>query len=281
MRTIVITGGSDGIGAAAAEQLAGPGVRLVLVGRSPETTRSVAARVGAEHHLADFTRLDEVRALADALLERYPRIDVLANNAGGMFPGPERTEDGFEKTFQVNHLAPYLLTHQLISRLLESNATVVNTASIAARLYSRLDLEDLGAWGSFTPTRAYGNAKLANILFTKGLHERYHASGLSAVAFHPGVVATSFAAGADNYFRWLYHGAAARFLTSPQQGGATLAHFVTGQPGADWDSGEFYGSNRKPARTDRSAYDPWVIHEHWERSARLLGVHWPVGSRAS
>jgi NAD(P)-dependent dehydrogenase (short-subunit alcohol dehydrogenase family) len=132
-RTIVITGASDGIGAAAARQLAGKGDRLVLVGRSEVKTAAVANPLGASYLLADFCRLDDVRALAEKLASAYPRIDVLANNAGGIMGDREITVDGFEKTLQVNHLAPFLLTHLLMDLLLAGGAKVINTSSIAAR----------------------------------------------------------------------------------------------------------------------------------------------------
>lgn len=274
MRTIVITGASDGIGAAASRQLADRETRLILVGRSPEKTRSVASATGAEHHLADFTRLDEVRDLAETLRTTCDRIDVLANNAGGMFSGPTTTVDGFEKTFQVNHLAPFLLTHLLIDTLIESRAAVVNTSSIGARLFANIDLDDLNTRHGFTPNRAYGNGKLANILFTKGLHERFHEHGLSSVAFHPGNVATNFASDTDSYFQRVYHGVLKRFLISPEQGGARLCHFIDGTPGDAWTSGEYYGSTKRAGRAHRQAYDPAFVREHWQRSADMLGVKW-------
>lgn len=219
MRTIVITGASDGIGAAASRQLAETGARLILVGRSDEKTRMIAAATGAEHHVADFTKLDDVRRLADELNKACERIDVLANNAGGMFSGPTVTQDGFEKTFQINHLAPYLLTHMLIDTLLDSRAAVVNTSSIGARLFGHIDFEDLNNWEGFSPNKAYGDAKLANILFTKELHERFHGRGLSSVAFHPGNVATNFASDTDSFFQHVYHGVLRAFLISPDRGG--------------------------------------------------------------
>lgn len=274
MSTIVITGASDGIGAAAARVLAGSDDRLILAGRSPEKTAAVAAEVGAEYFVADFAHLDQVRALADDLLRATDRIDVLANNAGGMFSGPVRTEDGFERTFQINVLAPVLLTNLLRDRLVASQAAVVNTASIAARLFGRLDLDDIQTWDAFTPNRAYGNAKLGNILFTRGLHEHFQAQGLSTVAFHPGNVATSFASDTTSPLRWLYHTVLRRFLLiSPERGGANLVHFIQGRPGEDWISGEYY-DQRRLGHTVREAYDPSVVREYWERTARLLGLDW-------
>ncbi|MGC5627685.1 SDR family NAD(P)-dependent oxidoreductase [Georgenia sp. Z1344] len=276
MRTIVLTGASDGIGAAAAERLAGDSVRLVVVGRSPEKTRSVAGRVGAEHHVADFTRLDEVRDLAAELDGTLDRIDVLANNAGGFFAGPVRTEDGFEKTFQVNHLAPYLLTNLLREKLVASGASVVATASVANIVYARLDLDDIESLSDFRPDRAYGNAKLANILFTRGLHAALHRHGVSSVAFHPGVVATSFGGETSGLLRRMYHGALRPLLTRPARGGATLAHFVDGTPGTTWESGRYYNDRRRPGLLNRAAKDPATVRQHWEMSAQMLGVDWSL-----
>lgn len=274
MRTIVITGASDGIGAAASRQLAETGARLIIVGRSPEKTSAVAAATGAEHYVADFARLDDVRRLAGELNEVCERIDVLANNAGGMFSGPTVTQDGFEKTFQVNHLAPYLLTHLLIDKLIGSRSAVVNTSSIGARLFGHIDLEDLNNWAGFSPNKAYGDAKLANILFTKELHERFHGRGLSSVAFHPGNVATNFASDTDSYFQRVYHGALRAFLISPEQGGARLRHFIEGQPDRAWTSGEYYGAPGRIGRTNRQAYDAGIAVEHWRRSAAMLSIDW-------
>src|SRR6202021_1593778 len=129
-QTIVITGASDGIGAAAARQLTAAGERVVLVGRSEAKTAAVAAELSAPYYLADFTDLAQVRDLAGKLGAAYPRIDVLANNAGGIMGERAVTVDGFEKTFQVNHLAPYLLTSLLLPTLTASSAKVLQTSSV-------------------------------------------------------------------------------------------------------------------------------------------------------
>ncbi|WP_337249147.1 SDR family NAD(P)-dependent oxidoreductase [Leucobacter chromiireducens] len=153
-QTIVVTGASDGIGAAAARQLAAGNARLIIVGRSPKKTAAVARATQAESLVADFTRLDDVRSLAAALQARCARIDVLAHNAGGMFAGPVRTADGFERTFQVNHLAPVLLTRLLLPLLLESSARTVSTSSVGARLFGDIDFADLDTQRHFTPSHA-------------------------------------------------------------------------------------------------------------------------------
>jgi NAD(P)-dependent dehydrogenase (short-subunit alcohol dehydrogenase family) len=259
-RTIVITGGSDGIGAAAARELTREGNQIVVVGRSPQKTQAVAEEIGADFLLADFSKLDDVRALAAQLLEKYPRIDVLANNAGGIMGERTVTADGHELTFQINHLAPFLLTSLLRERLVESSATVINTSSVANRLYGRLDIDDLDAEKKYTPNLAYGNAKLANILFTKELDRRYGADGISTAAFHPGVVATGFSAGVLS-----------RFLLTPAKGADTLVWLATSTPGVDWKRGEYY-AKRKPAKMNPQASDAELAARLWDRSAEMVGA---------
>jgi NAD(P)-dependent dehydrogenase (short-subunit alcohol dehydrogenase family) len=126
-RTIVITGASDGIGASAARTFSKQGEQVVVVGRSAEKTQRIAEEIGADYFIVDFADLAQVRQLAAQVKEKYPRIDVLANNAGGIMGKRELTVDGHEKTFQVNHLAPFLLTTELMDVLTASNATVINT----------------------------------------------------------------------------------------------------------------------------------------------------------
>ena len=267
-RTIIITGASDGIGAAAARKLSADGEHVVIVGRSPAKTASIADNLGVDYFVADFARLDEVRTLAAELRERYPRIDVLANNAGGIMGTRELTVDGHEKTFQVNHLAPFLLTTLLIDRLSESSATVVNTSSAANSVFGKFDLDDLDAERSYSPNRAYGNAKLANILFTRELHHRYHDQGISAAAFHPGVVATGFAAGSTSVMRLIYRTPLKRFLMPPEQGADTLTWLATATPGTDWISGEYY-EKRVVQKANPQAYDPALAAALWARSEAM------------
>ncbi|MCI2419272.1 SDR family NAD(P)-dependent oxidoreductase [Saccharopolyspora sp. K220] len=218
-KTIVITCASDGIGAAGARQLRKNGHEVVVVGRSREKTLAVARELGTDHFLADFTKLDEVRELAAKLNDAYPRIDVLVNNAGGIFGDRAKTVDGFEKTFQINHLAPFLLTTVLMDNLIASHASVIQTSSSGARLFGKLNLDDLDHDKDFTPHLAYGTVKLENVLFTKELHRRYHAKGVSAAAFHPGAVATSFATESDSFMKRIYNSRIGRaFMVTPEKG---------------------------------------------------------------
>ncbi|GAA4709685.1 Short-chain dehydrogenase [Promicromonospora umidemergens] len=271
--TIVITGASDGIGAAAARRLSADGHRVAVVGRSPEKTAKVARELGVDHFVADFTRLADARRLAAELDDAYPRIDVLANNAGGILGDRTKTVDGHERTFQVNHLAPFLLTNLLLDKLLTNHAAVIQTSSAGARLFGHLDVDDLDHDDDFTPHRAYGTAKLENILFTTELHRRFHDQGLASVAFHPGVVATSFGTESTSFLRPLYQSRIGKlFLTTPEQGAAQLVRFAQREPGVDWQSGAYYENHRVARRVNPQARDADLARRLWDRSAELVGV---------
>lgn len=273
-RTILITGASDGIGAAAARLLAPSGNRLLLVGRSPEKTRAVAAETGGEPFIADFAEFAQVRRLAGEIQDAVGAggIDVLANNAGGIFGDRTPTVDGNEKTFQVGHLSPFLLTNLLLPQLLTGDGHIINTSSVAARLFSRLDLEDLDNSRRFSAQKAYGDTKLANILFTRSLHETFHDQGISSVAFHPGVVATSFASDTTHPMKWLYHSVLSRFMTSAEYAGGTLAWFIDGVPGSTWTSGGFYLQRKQATAGTKQAKDADLAEGLWRRSAQLVGL---------
>ncbi|MBB2976175.1 NAD(P)-dependent dehydrogenase (short-subunit alcohol dehydrogenase family) [Microbacterium endophyticum] len=269
-KTIIITGASDGIGAAAARQLSEAGHTVAVVGRSAEKTRRVAESINADYFLADFTNLRQVRELAEALSSRYAEIDVLANNAGGIMGDRELTVDGFEKTFQVNHLAPFLLTQLLMERLTESKASVINTSSVANSLFGRIDLDNLNGERSYSATRAYGAAKLENVLFTKELHRRYESQGISTVAFHPGNIASNFTSEANSLIKLVYRWPLRNILlTSPETGGKVLSWFVEGTPGTTWISGEYY-DKISHAAPNKQAGDAELAESLWNRSAEYV-----------
>ncbi len=268
--TIIITGASDGIGAASARQLRAGGHDVVIVGRSPAKTEAFARELGVPCHVADYARLADVRRLA-AELARYDRIDVLANNAGAIMGRREITEDGFEKTFQVNHLAPFLLTTLLLPRLIASRAKVIQTSSRAANVWGLgFDVADLQNERRYRPERAYGNGKLANILFTRELHRRHHGDGIAAVAFHPGVVRSNFASDTTHFMRVFYR-APLKYLVmiSPESSGHRLTALAEGDPGVAWQPGEVY-NKRRPMPVAFRDDDGRVARELWERSEELL-----------
>lgn len=269
-KVIVITGASDGIGAASARQLNAKGHNVVLVGRSPEKTEVLAKELKAPFHLVDYTRLADVKRLATEL-EQYHHIDVLANNAGGVMRERQLTEDGFEKTFQVNHLAPFLLTKLLMERLIDSQAKVIQTSSAAANIFGgkNFDVGDLNNERGYTPTTAYGYGKLENILFTRELDRRHRADGISTVAFHPGTVRTNFGSDSTHLMRSFYHTPMKYLFTiSPQKSARALTALAEGEPGVDWKEGQVYSKGKPMSVTFKD--DGTVARELWERSERFL-----------
>ena len=267
MKTIIITGASSGIGANAAGRLAKAGWNVAVVGRNPERTRAVANDIGGTPFLADCDRLDDVRALAASLAERYETIDVLANNAGGLIHERGLSADGHERTIQHNHLAPFLLTNLLMPVLVRSGARVIGTASVA-NLFGSLRVDDLewrkrrwlGGW------QAYGTSKIATILFTRSLAER----GIDAYSFHPGYVATSF--GADSgLIKFANTISGNRLGISAEQGATPLVHLATADP-VDAPSGTYFDRLKPFGRVDKSAEIPGVGEALWTASAKLVGL---------
>lgn len=269
-KTIIITGASDGIGKAAARELKALGAEVVIVGRSPEKTKMVAEDLGLAYYIADFSKLSDVRELAEKLRATYPRIDVLINNAGGIFGKRELTVDGFEKTMQVNHLSHFLLTNLLLDTLIASKATIINTSSVANEIFAKLDIDDINMEKKYSSNSAYGNAKLENILFTKELNKRYGAHGISAVAFHPGNVATSFASDSNSLLRFMYQSPLKRLagLISPEDGAKTLVWLASTKPGVDWQPGQYY-YKQKATKTNSVANDERVAESLWQQSETM------------
>jgi NAD(P)-dependent dehydrogenase (short-subunit alcohol dehydrogenase family) len=270
-KTVVITGASSGIGAEAARRLAELGATVAVVGRSPDKTAAVAQRVGGRAHTADYGRLDDVRRLAADLLASYERIDVLANNAGAIFTSRATSADGHEMTFQVNHLAPFLLTNLLLDRLAAApaGARVISTASNAYR-HARLNLDDPD--GAGRPQRgAYPAAKLATILFTSELARRAQGTGITASAFHPGVIATDI--GRDSALFRLLAGSwlMPAVLGSPARGAEPLLHLAT-TASAESVNGGYFNRLKPEQPASGQARDPAVASKLWELSAHLVGL---------
>jgi NAD(P)-dependent dehydrogenase (short-subunit alcohol dehydrogenase family) len=249
-KLIVITGASDGIGLEAASQLAAQGHHLVLVGRTPAKVDAAVRRLRAESpaspvewHLCDNTSLADVRGLAHELLAAYPRIDVLVNNAGTVFDKRTVTRDGIEATFQVNHLAGFLLTELLLDRLVASApARIVTTASIA-HFSATMDFGDLGFEHRYQILRAYGRSKLANVLHTRALARRLEGTGVTANCLHPGAVSTNIWSGAPWFARPVLSVAKRLVMISPETGGARIAYLAT-SPEVEGRTGGYYEQDR-------------------------------------
>jgi len=268
VKTVVITGASAGIGALAAAAVAEQGWRVAVVGRNAERTRAVAAKVGGSPFIADFDRLADVRRLADQLLHSFESIDVLANNAGGLVGKRDVSTDGFERTFQHNHLAPFLLTNLLLPRLTESAGRVVSTASIANK-WGHVKLDDLnwrnrpwiGGW------RAYGTSKLETILFIRELARR---SSIEAFSFHPGFVSTGF--GTDSpAMRLSLHLKPGGFGIPAEQGAVPLERLII-EENVDAANGSYFDRLQANGSTHPSATDDALASGLWDRSAQMVGL---------
>ncbi|AND15989.1 short-chain dehydrogenase [Rathayibacter tritici] len=275
-RVVVLTGASSGIGRVAAGALASAGARVAVVGRNPERTRAVATEVGGDPFLADFDRLDDVRALADGILDRYERIDVLANNAGGLVSRRAETVDGHERTVQSNHLAPFLLTRLLLPRMIETSreragVRIVSTASLANR-FGRLKLDDLdnrrGPW--FGGWRAYGTSKLVTILFIRELAERLLTTSVDAYSFHPGVVSTGF--GADSTMMKLMTSLSVGSFGISAEAGAVPLITLASEPDVGAASGTYFDQLTPHGSLNPQARDRALAHDLWTLSSRLVGV---------
>ena len=199
-RTVLVTGATGGIGKATALGLAALGAHLAITGRDRARTEDAAREIRAagggqvDVFVADLSSQSEVRRLADEVLQRLPRIDVLVNNVGGYWNTRHVTADGLEHTFALNHLAPFLLTNLLLDRLKQSAPARVVTVASHAHAMGRIDFDDLQGERSYSGARAYNQSKLANVLFTYELARRLRGTSVTANALHPGVVRTSFGA---------------------------------------------------------------------------------------
>jgi NAD(P)-dependent dehydrogenase (short-subunit alcohol dehydrogenase family) len=277
MKTILITGASDGIGASAARELATRGHRLLLAGRSKEKIEALASELGAKAFVADFSKLSEVRKLAEEVKAELAGagLDVLANNAGGIFGDRAKTIDGNEKTFQINHLAQFLLTELLMENLLaaKGGASVINTSSVANRLFAKIDLEDLNNDKKFSANKAYGDSKLANILHARGIQAHYGDKGISTVSFHPGAVATNFASETTSFMKFFYQTPLKKWgLISSETGGATLAWLIEGTPGVTWEVGGYYDERTLSKKVNPQVSDDALVEGLWEKSKALVGL---------
>lgn len=271
-RTVLVTGASDGIGAEAAKVLAARGAMVHVTGRSLDKLRPVAEVVGTEPLVADFSRLDDVRRLGAQVAERVDTLDVLMNNAGGTFAPTRRTHDRHEPNFQVNHLAPFLLTNLLRPVLAAAGTSLVVNTSSVANLMGRIVLEDLDyEHRTAREFRAYGTGKLMNIVFTRGIAQRWSGDGVVSVAVHPGPVGSSF--GRDSRLvGLLYRTPLKRFATiSVPDGAAPL--IALAERGADRElDGRYFSRFHADGRENGQASDPAIIDGLWERSAELVGL---------
>jgi NAD(P)-dependent dehydrogenase (short-subunit alcohol dehydrogenase family) len=275
-KTVLVTGASGGIGLATAIGLSRLGAHMAITGRDRGRVlaASHAIRMAsggrADEFVADLSSQAEVRRLAAEVRERLPQLDVLVNNVGGYWNTRHTTADGLERTFALNHLAPFLLTNLLLGHLVRSEAARVVTVSSNAQALGRIHFEDLQGSAAYSGARAYNQSKLANVLFTYELARKLHGSSVTAHALHPGVVSTSFGQEDPARLQRLLVPVMRRWMKSPTQGAATSIH-VASAPAVGELTGLFFARS-KPKRTSHRSYDAAVAARLWEVSAQLTGL---------
>jgi retinol dehydrogenase 14 len=275
-RTVLVTGATGGIGRATALGLAALGAHLAITGRDRGSTQGAAGEVRAagggqvEVFVADLSSQSQVRRLAEEALQRLSRIDVLVNNVGGHWNTRHVTADGLERTFALNHLAPFLLTSLLLDRLKQSDSARVVTVSSNAHAQGRIDFDDLQGERSYSGARAYSQSKLANVLFTYELARRLPATSVTANALHPGVTRTSFGAEDPGGVQRLLVPLMRPFMKAPAQGAATSIHLASA-PDLEQVTGRYF-ANSKPKRSSKRSYDEAAAARLWRVSADLVGL---------
>jgi NAD(P)-dependent dehydrogenase (short-subunit alcohol dehydrogenase family) len=275
-RTVLVTGGTGGIGKATARGLAALGARVAITGRDAGRAEAAAADIrGPEGppvdvFVADMSVQAEVRRLGAELLAALPRIDVLINNVGGFWNSRHVTPDGLERTFALNHLAPFLLTHLLAGRLIEAAPARVVTVSSDAQRLGRINFDDLQGERSWSGQRAYNQSKLANVLFTYELARRLRGSGVTANVLHPGIVRSGFGAEDPGRIQRVIMPFAPLVMKTPERGALTSIHLAS-SPEVEGITGQFF-ANCRPRRSSRRSYDEDDARRLWTVSAGLVGV---------
>jgi len=272
-KVFLVTGATEGIGKVAALEFARRGAQVVLVGRNPEKSERVLAQLESQSQndqlellLGDMSKLADVRAVAAAFAKKHDRLDVLVNNAGAIFSDYKLSADGFEMTFALNHLGYFLLTKELLPLLQKTPGSRVVSTSSGAHQTGKMDIDYIAKRnGKSAGFAAYGDSKLANILFTRALARR--AKGVAVNCFHPGFVATGFAQNNEGIMSRLIGVTAKLLARTPEKGAETLIWLAT-SPEAATLSGE-YCHDCKPAKTSKLARDEAAAEGLWGLSEKL------------
>jgi NAD(P)-dependent dehydrogenase (short-subunit alcohol dehydrogenase family) len=274
-KTVLITGGSSGIGKATAIGLAALGARVAITGRDPRrvaaaavTIRSESGNPDVDGFTADLSSQAEVRRLAGEVLDAYPRLDVLVNNVGGSWATRHVTADGLEHTFAVNHLAAFLLTDLLLDRLKASVPARIVTVSSNAQSRGKIDFADLQGEHNYSEQKAYPQSKLASVMFTYELARRLAGTGVTATVLHPGVVRTRFGAEDPGLTFKLLVPFYRPFMKTPRQGAATSIYLAS-SPEVEGVTGKYF-VNRAPRASNKASYDEAAAARLWQISAALV-----------
>ena len=277
MKTIVVTGGTSGIGEVAAIRLAEKGARIVLVARDKVRAEATMAKLkranpSAAHavHFADLSSIAEMKRVASEIAAAEPAIDVLINNAGAVFTTRQESVDGLEMTFAVNHMAYFVVTDVLLPKLKATpGARIVSTASMA-HSSGKIDFDDLQMRKSYSTFRAYGTSKLMNILFTRELARRLEGSGVTANCLHPGGVATRFGSNNSGLLAAIFKVAISLVGISPEKGAQTIIHLASSPDVATISGKYFYKC--KVIQPTAAAQNDADAKQLWDVSAKIAGL---------
>lgn len=272
-KIVLITGITSGIGLETANALVDKEYRVTGLVRDVEKGEKLLSSGDLAEGIplieCDLANLKSVEKAVWEVRKRCERIDILINNAGGIFTGRSITEDGLEMTFAVNHLGHFALTMGILDILLSSEARIINVSSEAHK-YGKLDFEDLNAEKKYSAMKAYGDGKLCNIYFTHELHKRFHSSGLTSFALHPGVVRTNFFAPFKGPLGWLIR-LFGFLMISSKKGAQTSIHVATENDISE-HSGKYF-KNKKVTPVSSVARDENAAARLWELSEKILRDH--------
>ena len=286
-RLAVITGANTGLGFETAQVLAAHGASVVLAVRDIEKGKRAVARIAGTFPGAnvmvqplDLTSLDSIRAAADDMRAKHPRIDLLINNAGVMFTPKQTTRDGFELQFGTNHLGHFALTGLLLEHMLPvPGSRVVTVSSIAHRVQARINFDDLQAERSYSRVAAYSRSKLANLMFTYELQRRLSGTETTiAVAAHPGLAKTELTRNSPAIAAFFY----LRVMSQKAPMGALPVLRAATDPGVIggqyYGPGGFFGARGYPklAKSSRESHDTAIQRRLWTVSEELTGITFPV-----
>lgn len=276
----MVTGATGGIGAVTAQALATQGATVVVVGRSKEKSVATVARIKertgsptVEFMLADLSVQNEVRQLAEQFRSRYRHLDVLVNNAGAIFRKRQETVDGIEMTFALNHLSYFLLTNLLLNTIKASAPSRIINVSSESQRRAKMNFDDLQGRKKYSAMNAYGQSKLANILFTYELARRLEGSGVTVNTLHPGFVATNLGENMEGIFG-LFVRLLHLFAISSEQGAQTSIYLAT-SPEVEDVTGQYF-EKQKAVQSSKISYDKAIAKKLWQVSTELTGL--PVSS---
>ncbi len=280
-KTVMVTGATAGIGRVTALEIARKGATVVIVGRNEAKARGVVSAIQNEtgngrvsYLLADLSSISATKVLAQEFRSKFDRLDVLVNNAGAIFMTRGETVDGFENTFALNHLVGYFyLTNLLLDIIVASAPSRIVSVSSGAHSFGGMNFDDLQGKEKYSGWRAYGQSKLANVLFTYELARRLEGTGVTANALHPGFVASNF--GRTNNSESTLQRVGLRMsqimAVSEEKGAATSIYLAT-SPEVEGVTGTYF-QNCKPKDSSKASYSRADQARLWQVSEQLLQIH--------